>query len=125
MAASLCRHIFTATCAVCPAIPLPALSDDENAGNCRVSRGVIDADSGFTESDTGQDYKITCTGQLSEKLTNDTIKTLLDSRQGFVKGTSRVVLDLSGVTGGPRSVSMKSDAALNIVTGTITTDADT
>ena len=103
----------------------PVLAVDENTDDCSIERGIISSDNAFTMSVTGSDFKLTCSGQLSDKLTNESIEELLDFGPGFVAGTSKILLDLKGLEGEITSVSLHSDAALNIVTGTITTDADT
>ncbi len=106
-------------------LPRPALSANENAEACSIERGLISSDNAFTASVTGRDFKLTCTGELSAKLNNESIQDLLDSRQGYVAGTSKVLIDLKGVSGETTSVAILSDAGLNVLTGTLTTDADT
>ena len=106
-------------------LPKPALSQNQNVGNCSIALGIISSDGAFTASVTGRDFKITCTGNLSAKLTNESIMSLLDSRQGFVAGTSKVIIDLKGLSGETNRVAIRSDAGLTILTGTITTDDST
>ena len=108
-------------------LPQTAQATDENDNSCELSNlGIIDADGDFSEDPSGSDFKITCTGVLNGDLTNDSIdsiETLLADR-GYVPGTSKVLLDISGVTSQNPGIYFASVAALNILTGSLTNDGD-
>ena len=108
-------------------LPQTAQAVDENDSKCTLAGpGTIDDDGNFNLIPAGSDFKITCTGVLDGDLTNESIRSIeidLDSR-GYAAGTSKVLLDISGVTSQNPGIYFASVAALNILTGSLTNDGD-
>ncbi len=106
-------------------LPQNAMSADENVGVCTLATGTINSENEFMASATGQDAKITCTGEPAANLTNESIEQLLKPFEDtvFVPGVSKVLVDFSGVTSEDKWVSFRSVAGLNIITGSWTNDA--
>ena len=101
----------------------PVLAVNENADACSLERGIISSDNAFTKSLTGTDFKITCAGALSQDLTKESIKSVLDSIGGLQEGVSKVIIDVSGVTSENHGINIVSDAGLTVLTGQLTNDA--
>ena len=108
-------------------LPQTSFAENENSQACSMPvRGTIYVDQegvpDIDESPLGPDYKITCTGALDGGLTNASIQSVLDSLTGFEEGTSKVLLDISGVTSKNPRIYFVSDAALNVLKGSLTND---
>ena len=112
-------------------LPQTAQAADENVSTDGGTTGCTLAGPGtitngvFTPNESGSDFKITCVGALSDRLDNASIMSIeadLESR-GYDPGTSKILLDVDGVTSGDYRIAFVSVAGLNILTGDFTSDA--
>ena len=114
-------------------LPQTAQAVDENSNSdggttgCTLSGPGDIADDGtsFTLNASGSDFKITCVGALVDRLDNASIMSIeadLES-SGYDPGTSKILLDVNGVTSKDYRIAFVSVAGLNILTGDFTSDA--
>ena len=106
-------------------LPQTALSKDENVSNCSIERGTIDTvenQRNFNENASGQDFKVTCTGELQADLTNESIRMVLDSQRdkGYVHGESKFIIELKDITSQDKTVNFYTTAAPLVITGSLT-----
>ena len=110
--------ILSLTFAVQWFLPQPVYAQTDP---CTILQGTIETDNTFTESTTGTDFKITCTGELSA-IEATTLKALLDGEGGYTPSQSTVIIDVSGTSGSTQGFEINTDAEKTILIGTIEDD---
>ena len=97
-------------------MPQPVLAQE-----CTTEQGTIDESGAFTKDTLGQDFKIACKGELDDAFVVDTQARLVDE-SGYTESQSKVIIDLSEVTGDKQGITINSDAGETILIGTIAND---
>ena len=113
---SVCKTILPLMIAVPLFMPQPVLAQE-----CTTEQGTIDESGAFTKDTLGQDFKIACKGELDDAFVVDTQARLVDE-SGYTESQSKVIIDLSEVTGDKQGITIHSDAGETILIGTITND---
>ncbi len=104
-------------------MPQPTLAQDE--GPCSVVQGRIGETNTFTvDESSGNDFQITCEGEFSEVDGTD-FQALLTSQTNFATNRSKVIIDLSKVTGAEEAVTINTDSTKTIVIGSIAFKVET
>ena len=101
------------------------VSTDGGTTGCTLAGPGTITDGVFSLIPAGSDFKITCTGVLNGDLTNASIESIEDdlASKGYRPGTSKILLDVDGVTSKDYRIAFVSVAGLNILTGDFTSDA--
>ena len=92
------------------------------AQECTTEAGTINETGAFTKDTLGQDYKITCKGAATAAISADKFKDLLDKESGYTESQSRVIIDVSEVSGNNYGITIHSDAGETILSGAIAND---
>lgn len=104
-------------------LPQSVLAQEENKKPCTIEQGTIGANDLFDKNTPGNDFQITCEGELdSEAIATDTFKTLLDNKEDYSQFSSKVIIDVSGVTSDLEGITIESIAEKLILKGSISSD---